>query len=438
MAFPSTTLKLVGVALLALAMGVPLLLTAALVGERRGRLAEAESAIAEAQGRAQTLAPPLLVWEEYGRVHPADRLHRVAHHLAPRTARMVATAHVEERQRGIFRVPVYRVELGIEADFAPEAGLRERANPIPGSFRLEWPIEDLRGVRAIGPVVIEGQRLEPEAAATPIVGGERLVLRLAGRDALPERLPVRLTLEVSGTRELWFTPLASATEVRLAGGWPAPSFAGAFLPVAREVRADGFVAQWSVLGVNRRIPAHWSERETLSIPFEASRFGVVLHDPGSIYRLNERSLKYGLLFIGLTFGLAFLAEVLSGRRVHPVQYLLVGASLAVFFVLLLALSEHIGFGPAWWLSALALVAINGAYAASAFGGRRAGFAMAAWLAALYGFLHMMVVSEDHALLIGAIGVLAMVAGAMALTRRIDWYRLDTQRPASAPAAPSVA
>lgn len=429
MTFPSTTLKLVGIALLALALSVPLLFVGALVGERQGRLASAEAAIAEAQGRAQVLSPPILAWDELERVVADGSVRRVTHHLAPRDAELRAVLRVEERRRGIFRVPVYRVELAIAGGFAPDPLRAADARPIPGSIRLAWPIGDLRGVRAIGPVTIGSGEFEPESAALPIAGGEGLVVPIPDLGTLPAQLPYRLALDVSGTRELWFLPLARTTEVQVEGAWPSPSFAGAFLPVERDVGADGFRARWSVLGVNRRIPSDWTEHEAGTIRFDAARFGVVLNDPLSVYRLVERSLKYGLVFVGLTFGLAFVVEVLSGRRVHPVQYLLVGSALVVFYLLLLALSEHIGFGPAWVVSASTLIGIVGGYVAGVFGARRAGAWVAGWLALLYGFLWVMVTSEDHALLIGALGVVAMLAATMALTRRIDWYRIDArQRP----------
>jgi inner membrane protein len=430
MPFPSTTLKLVGVSILALAMGVPLLFVAGLVGERQGRLAAAEAAIAEAQGRAQVLSPPLLAWEEELRSGKPERVRRVTHRLAARDAELRATLAVEERRRGIFRVPVYQVDASITGRFEPDARVRDRARMIPGTLRLEWPIEDLRGVREIGAVTLGGRRMNPEAAASAMPGGEGLVVALAEHDMLPERLDYTLPFKVSGTRELWFRPLAQTTTVEVEAAWGAPSFAGAFLPVEREVMRDGFTARWSVLGVNRRIPAAWSEFEQDAIPLDATRFGVVLHDPVTVYRLVERSLKYGLLFVGLTFGLSFVVEVLSGRRVHPVQYLLVGAALVVFYLVLLALAEHVGFGPAWLGSAVALVVIVGGYAASTLGDGRRGAMVGGWLAMLYGFLWVMVTSEDHALLIGAIGVLAMLAGTMWLTRRVDWYRVDSPSPAS--------
>lgn len=435
MTFPGTTLKLVGVAILALVMGIPLLAVSGLVWERQGRLTAAEATIAEAQGRAQVLSPPLLAWEEEVRSGKDEiQVVRVTHRLAAKAAALNATLAVEERQRGIFRVPVYRVDARINGHFEPDARVRDGARIVPGTLRLEWPIEDLRGVREIGAVTLDGRAVSPEASATAIPGGEGLVVPLPEWAVLPERLDYVLPFVASGTRELWFRPLAQTTTVNVDAGWGSPSFAGAFLPVEREVSPEGFRARWSVLGVNRRIPATWTEAEQGTIPLDETRFGVVLHDPVTVYRLVERSLKYGLLFIGLTFGLSFVVEVLSGRRVHPVQYLLVGAALVVFFLLLLALSEHIGFGAAWLVSAAALVLINAGYAGSALGSRRSGALVGGWLAMLYAFLWVMVTSEDHALLIGAVGVLAVLAGAMWLTRRIDWYRVDTRTRGTAPAA----
>lgn len=144
MRFSSMTLKLVGVAALALVMGVPLALVSGLVSERQGRLAEAENNIAQAQGRAQTLAPPLLVWDEWVPVAASKNPRRVTHYLAPHDASIVASLRVEERRRGIFRVPVYLLALTIDGAFVPDARLRATAQAVPGSMRLEWPIEDLR------------------------------------------------------------------------------------------------------------------------------------------------------------------------------------------------------------------------------------------------------------------------------------------------------
>lgn len=438
MSFPNTTVKLVGVTMLALAMGIPLLAVSGLVWERQGRLTAAEAAIAEAQGRAQVLSPPLLAWEEEVRRGNPEQTVRITHRLAAREATLSASLAVEERRRGIFRVPVYRVDARIAGRFEADARVRDRARIIPGTLRLEWPIEDLRGVREIGDARLDGRTVAPEAAATPMPGGEGLIVPLPEIDVLPERFEFELPFAVSGTRELWFRPLAQTTTVTIDAGWGSPSFAGAFLPVERDVSEDGFRARWSVLGVNRRIPATWTEEEQAAIPLDETRFGVVLHDPVTVYRLVERSLKYGLLFVGLTFGLSFVVEVLSGRRVHPVQYLLVGAALVVFYLLLLALSEHVGFGLAWLGSAAALVVMIAGYARAALGGRRAGALVGCWLSMLYGFLWVMVTSEDHALLIGALGVLAMLAGTMWLTRHLDWYRTDVGSRAAAAVQPGPA
>jgi inner membrane protein len=429
----STTLKLVGVAALCLLFAIPLALVGDLVRERAGRMGEAEDGIARSQGRAQVLAPPVLDWRqrrsvlrEKGPVEVVD-----VHGLAPARTTIDATLGVERRQRGIFEIPVYTADLVLRGAFEVPAEDRARA-AVPGGIerlRLVLPVADLRGVRSVPRLRIDGRAFPLRSLGAPAFGVEALGVELPADLLARERIAFALELALSGTRELSAWPLADETEVAIQGAWPAPSFAGAFLPREREVGDAGFSARWTVLAVNRDLPLRWTGEAPAPAALEAARFGVALHEPLGVYRLNERSLKYGLLFVALTFGVFLLAELTGRLRVHPVQYLLVGLALAVFYVLLLALSEHVGFAPAYALAALALSAILGAWGSAALGSRRRGVALGAWLAGLYGFLFLMVRSEDFALLIGALGLLATVAASLWLTRRIDWY---TPRPAPPP------
>jgi inner membrane protein len=418
----STTLKLVGIAVLALLFVIPLALVDGLVRERQGRQLEAEAGIARSQGRAQVLSPPLLEWRVrrvvQGEKGPVESIER--HALAPALAELDSTIGVERRRRGIFEVPVYTATISLRGSFHP------LAEDLPGNgilegLRLVLPIADLRGVRAIPRVRVAGRELELTSLGGRVFDGEGLAAALPAEQLAPGALPFEIEIVLSGTREISVWPLAGETRVRLAGAWPAPSFGGAFLPLERSVDAQGFEARWNVLAVNRDLPRRWIGDGPDGSALEAARFGVELYEPVGVYRLNERSLKYGLLFVALTFGVFFLAEVTGSVRVHPVQYLLVGAALAVFYLVLLALSEHLGFGPAYALAAAALTMIVGGYGASAFGSRPRGLGVAAWLATLYGFLFLMVRSEDYALLTGALGLLGMLAASLYLTRHIDWY-----------------
>ncbi len=418
----STTLKLLGIAVLALLFVIPLALVDGLVDERQGRLLEAEAGIARSQGRAQVLSPPLLEWRVrrlvQGKKGPVEAL--VQHALAPALAQIDATVGVERRRRGIFEVPVYTATISLRGSFQPVA------DDLPGTgtvedLRLVLPVADLRGVRAVTRVRLAGRELQLRSLGGRVFGSEGLASVVPVELLVPGGMPFEIEIALSGTREISVWPLAEETRVRLAGSWSAPSFGGAFLPLERSVDADGFEAHWNVLAVNRDLPRRWSGSGPDESALEAARFGVELYEPVGVYRLNERSLKYGLLFVALTFGVFFLAEVTGQVRVHPVQYLLVGAALAVFYLVLLALSEHLGFGLAYALAAATLTAMVGSYGASAFGSRRRGLGVAAWLATLYGFLFLMVRSEDYALLTGAMALLGMLAASLYLTRRIDWY-----------------
>jgi inner membrane protein len=238
-----------------------------------------------------------------------------------------------------------------------------------------------------------------------------------------ESLPFSFSLTLAGTERFAVLPFARETNLHLASVWRDPGFDGAFLPVKRRVDVGGFEADWKVLDLNRSFAQRWREADMVQNAILASSFGITLTQPAGSYQQNVRAGKYGVLFIALTFVAFFLFEVLRGLRVHPVQYLLVGLALSTFYVVLLALSEQIGFAPAYALAAACVVAMIGGYAGVVLAARRAGFVLGALVAVIYGLLYGLVVSEDYALLMGSLALLAAVAALMYLTRRVDWYAL---------------
>jgi inner membrane protein len=242
-------------------------------------------------------------------------------------------------------------------------------------------------------------------------------------DALAEQpIDVEITLKLAGTESLQLLPLARSTDVTMRAPWRDPSFVGAALPLEHQLDAKGFSAHWHMLDLNRSYGQHWTDAGNgLDVALQASTFGVQLYQPVDVYQRNVRAGKYGLLFIAMTFVAFFLFEVLKRLRVHPVQYLLVGAALATFYVVLLALSEQIGFGPAYALAAIAVVLIVGGYAMAVLHARRAGLLLGGVLGLIYAMLYGLIAAEQYALLIGALVLLVMVALMMYLTRRIDWY-----------------
>jgi inner membrane protein len=228
--------------------------------------------------------------------------------------------------------------------------------------------------------------------------------------------------------------------VRLASDWPHPRFGGQFLPQpeSQEIGKAGFVANWAITALSSNAQQRALDladgRKTASAAIEGLEVGFI--DPVDIYSLSDRALKYGFMFIGLTFGCFIVFEITKRLPIHPAQYALVGLALATFFLLLIGLSEHIAFWMAYAVAATACIALLGFYLATVLRSARRGVAFAAVLTALYGALYGLLVSEDSALLLGSVLVFAMIAAAMVLTRNVDWYRVGAAEPAAARTNPA--
>jgi inner membrane protein len=423
----SATFKVLGIAALALAMLIPLAQVNELVGEREGRSREATQKIAERWGAPQLVGAPVLVVPVQWKVQQDKEWRTVEEReyvLADRAA-ISGRLAPDVRAYGIYETAVYTAEIGIEGRFAA-ADLAALASPgvEPQWQRAELrvPVADVRGIRYVSTLHFGDRELAfGPGDGVANVGAIGVPAPLDGSN-LGGTLPFSLKLTLAGTERFAVLPLARETDLRLASAWPHPGFAGAFRPKTHRVDATGFDAEWQVLDLNRRLAQRWREHEAPGALAETS-FGITLTQPAGSYQQNVRAGKYGVLFIALTFVAFFLFEVLRGLRVHPVQYLLVGLALCTFYVVLLALSEQIGFGLAYAIAAAAVVAMIGGYAGVVLAARRAGLVLGALVAVIYGLLSGLVVSEDYALLMGSLALLAAVAAMMYLTRRVDWYAL---------------
>jgi len=430
------TFKVFGIALLAILMLIPLAQVNGLVGEREGRAQEATQRIAERWGAQQMLGGPVLVVPVRRAVRQDKEWTYVEEReyvLADRLA-ISATLDPELRRYGIYETAIYTAEVKIDGRFNAEdiAALSgDGREPQWQRAELHAPVADVRGIRRISPLHFGDRELAfgPGSAG---IAGVAAVSAPAPLDIakLPATLPFSFTLTLAGTERFAALPVARQTETHIAGAWADPGFDGAFLPASRRVDASGFEAAWQVLDLNRRLAQHWRDSDNVVGALAESAFGITLTQPAGAYQQNVRAGKYGVLFIALTFVAFFLFEVLRGLRVHPVQYLLVGLALSTFYVVLLALSEQLGFAIAYAAASAAVVAMVGGYAAVVLRARRAGVLLGAMLALIYALLYGLVVSEDYALLMGSLALLAAVASLMYLTRRVDWYALGPAAQAS--------
>ena len=420
--------------LLLLGLTIPLTMTGAVVAERAARRDAVERQVGQEWGSVQTIAGPVLaipyrrtLTDSFGR---ATQEISIAAFL-PEAIAIRGQVTPELRRRSIFPVAVYRSEMRLEGRFSAIDFSHVRPAPAEilwSSATLNLGISDPRGIPRRLDVTWNGE----QRAFLP--GTRDLALFATGVHApvtldpiSPNPIAFAMDLAVNGTRTLSFLPSGDETTVDLTSTWPHPGFAGAPLPDVRSVGAAGFTAAWRVPSFGRGFPQRWTTEhqnpEQIKNQGAAAGFGVTLVQPVDIYQQAERAVKYGALFIVLTFVIAFLWEITGGALVHPIQYVFVGFAMCVFYLLLLSIAEHWSFDAAYAIAALATVALIAWYWSWVMSGMRQGWVMGGALTGLYGYLYMLLRLEDVALLVGAIGLFLMLALVMFLTRRVNWFDL---------------
>ena len=447
-AHSNVMLKLFLIGFLVLALMIPMFLTSLLVEDRKGRHAEAAGTIHQQWGGPQRVAGPLLTlpYDWVGRDAEGKAIvRRQVLRVLPEDLTVDGTLEPEIRRRGNFETPVYLGQLKLSASFRLPDPHRFQIDPERIHWQeatLRFGLSNLRGLDTSPVLTWQGQPLELEAESDP--SGPFPSALVARLDALPlfaqaspETRPdletgpqrVELDLAVRGASRLAFLPLGRETRVSLSAPWGNPSFQGAFLPRASEIGDQQFEAEWSIPHFARSFPQTWIDRGDPQ-PFDTSTFGVELLFPVDFYQQVSRCTKYALLFLALTFGVFFLFELLQGLRIHPVQYGMVGLAMCLFYLLLLALAEHLGFATAYLVAALATAGLITTYSATVLRTRGRAATLGASLGVLYGVLFVLVQLQTYALLVGAVSLFLALAAAMALTRNVDWYDLGRGRRAS--------
>lgn len=424
----STGFKAVTVGVIALLLMIPLVSLLGLISERAGLRAQAYTKVAEGWGGEAIVGGPMLVVPIEREVIEDGKTRKVRSHLHLLPATLDVNVQLkldpEPRYVGIYGVPVYLATVDITGRFDPSAlqPLLQEPNTtyLWEQGRLRLPLSQVRSLREVRQARFADQDLVLGPAGPGMYSGVEARLDLTRLMEGAERA-FHFQTVVAGSRGLSVLPVGSKTSVTLQSDWPHPSFQGAFLPVEREISAAGFQARWQVLELNRSYGQAWEESADTAGLLSASAFGVGLYQAVDVYQRGERAVKYAVLFIALTFLTFFAWEQLSAIRIHPLQYLLVGLALSVFYLLLIALCEHLAFAWAYLISALALVGLIGIYIAGAFGSRARGAFAGTTMGAMYGLLYMLLLSEDYALLMGAITLFVSLAAVMLVTRKIDWY-----------------
>jgi len=435
--------QLAALAILTLVLQVPVVMIWGLVGERDRTRDEAVREIASSWGEEQQVVGPyLLVPYRYETVEKNKegedytRSYRAVGVFLAEDLEIDATLKTRTLYRGIFEAPVYQGSIAVRGSFArPDfsdfgQGARE---PLWDQAQIVFEISDARGLE--NAVTVEwGEQSVAFSPGAGALGLDRLGIHasvpMSGEE---DGVAFSTHLELKGSSSVRFAPMARDTQVAVSGDWPSPSFQGAWIPTDREVRDDGFTASWSVPHLGRNYPQRWSGVPEQGVVY-GSLFGVDLLSPVDAYRQTDRSLKYQILFLGLTFTTIWLFEVLAGARVHWIQYGLIGAALCVFYLLELSLSEHLGFGVAYAIAAGAVLGLITMYARAVLKTTGRTAALAGVVASLYGCLYVLIRLEDYALLTGSIGLFVVLAAIMYLTRNVDWSRPRGAAPAANPSA----
>ncbi|HZF14158.1 MAG TPA: cell envelope integrity protein CreD [Thermoanaerobaculia bacterium] len=431
----SPTFKLMVMGGLVLLLLIPLSMVGSLIYERENRRNQAVHEVASLWGEAQTLAGPLLTvpFREALRESLADGKEKITvitreAQFFPETLHVEGQVRPEKRHRGIFEAVLYRADLEVTGTFRRPSFAEWRVAPENVQWndaRLSFGLPDLRGVRQAGDLVWQGRSLPlAPGGAEPGLWSSGLRVAVPGLDReAGEVATFRIHLVVDGSSSLHFLPVGKQTTVALRSPWPAPSFTGKFLPEAHTVRADGFTASWSIPYFGRSYPQQWRADEVERVvprgTLDLSSFGVDLFLPVDAYQKTERAQKYAILFLLLTFLTFFVYEMWSPVAIHSVQYLLVGAALCLFYLLLLSLSEHLAFGIAYGIAAVAIVGLITGYAYAILEAKGRSLLLGAILTTLYGYLYVLLQVEDYALLLGSLGLFLILAVMMFLTRRVN-------------------
>lgn len=458
----SATFRIAIVGILALLLLIPVSMVKNLIYEREATKETAIAEISQKWGQQQTIAGPILSipYKKYATNEKGERIETIQYaHFLPETLFVNGIIEPQIRSRGIFDAVVYSSKINFSGKFSwpniYELGIKDGeinwnkvfisvgvsdTRGIKNELKLNWNGEELwfnpgvqtsDVIRSLGnnyeaiPYQKDGSAIETPSSLSPIMetgqsSGVSATLPTSIKNKKPNSYEFSFNLNLNGSRDLHFVPVGKTTEISLKSNWDKPSFEGAFLPDTRTVTNNGFEALWKILDLNRGYPQSWLN-STYNIYLSAS--GVKLLAGVDDYAKSTRNIKYAILIIALTFLVFFFAEVFNRKKIHPIQYILVGLSLVLFYALIVSISEIIGFGPAYLISSIATIGLITLYSKNVLANAKMASVQGLILAFLYLFVYIILQLEDYALLIGSILLFSILAIVMYLSRKVDWYAI---------------
>jgi inner membrane protein len=426
----SQFLRILLVSFLILILQIPTAMMQGLVSDRQNLRQEAISSITTKWGAQQKLIGPQLVVPYVKRVQSGNtqRSDVKLGTFLPQTLDISGAMDSETRYRGIFEVPVYKSALTLRGQFQrpdfsnwgvrPEDILWDRAE-------LALQISDVHAIQDQAKLIWNGQKIAFIPGQGKLGGNNPGIYASLKSKMAGDTFKFEVPLNLNGSERLTFAPFGEVTQVKLKSNWRDPSFQGLWLPNSRSVTDKGFEATWNIPSLGRNYPQQWNQDSPVGgQTIQASVFGVDLISPVDNYRMASRSIQYNFLFLVLTFATFWLFEVTVKLRVHPLQYLLVGVAMSLFYLLQLALSEHIGFNLAYLIASTAVVVMISAYSVAVLRAKQRAGIIGGMQVALYGYLYVVLANQDYSLLMGSFGLFGFLAVVMYLTRNIDWFNVN--------------
>ncbi|HYG03860.1 MAG TPA: cell envelope integrity protein CreD [Chryseosolibacter sp.] len=447
----SIMVKLISIGFLVLILLIPGAWIESLIYERQSRADEAMNEVASKWSGSQTILGPVLVIP-YKRHEVIDRgkdgveIHEYVEkaYFLPDQLDITGTVDPTVLHRGIFDAVVYNSNLNVESVFETwnfkSLNIDEK-NVIWSDAYLAFGITDLRGINDIpviksGEVALSGEpssnlgistgtpndrtdydNYSPTSSSAYTASGIVAKLNMTNKESFNGKISIKLPLK--GSRTLNFVPAGKTTSVTLKGAWNNPSFDGEFLPESREITEETFTASWKVLHFNRPFAQQWVQNDQ---QLTGADFGVNLLLPVDQYQKSMRTAKYGALIILLTFISLFLVEITQKVRIHPFQYILIGAALTIYYALLLSISEHFGYNVSYVISSLATVLLIGFYSTTFLPSFKLTMIFTIVLFIFYTFIFLIIQEQDYSLLIGSVGLFLIIGLLMFFSRKINWYK----------------
>ncbi|MET3115937.1 inner membrane protein [Undibacterium sp. GrIS 1.8] len=447
--------KAIIIGVLMLLIGVPLMMIESTISERMRFRDEAVRSIAADSVGEQTLLGPVLTLP-YSEIYEEEeidattkkaaiRKYSLAHQvfIYPNTLSIKGLIDTDRHYRGIHKVLIYSGQHAISGDFVLPLMENLPKDKLASHIKMGTPyislgLSDTRGLHNFPRLNWGGASYEfkQESKLRSLQTGLHAPLNVMELQT-PETIKFSLDLAIDGIERMSFVPIAKNNQISIASKWPHPQFGGRFLPSPKDRKIDqnGFSATWNISALSSSAQQQMSMRETGTATGQNTasgdtspatildNFSVAFIEPVNVYSQADRAIKYGMLFVALTFAAFFLFEMLKQLPIHPVQYTLVGLALTVFFLLLVSLSEHISFVHSYLLASGACILLIGFYLSHVLRSWKRGMGFGSGLTLLYGVLFGLLQSENNALIMGSILLFSVLSATMVITRKVDWYQL---------------